>query len=141
MVKQIFSRFFISFDFCLKQVVSGNGGFESNAGPMNVINKQQQHQQQQQQSQQPTCLVQQSGVNYSYVQFSAVREPVKMLDEQRQDTIQADLESYPITDEPISLINDDMKRESCVSIKKQYPTDITTQSHKELVHTKRVRCR
>lgn len=98
-------------------------------------------QQQQQQQQQPTCLVQQSGVNYSYVQFSAVQEPVKMSDDQRRDTIQADLESYPITDEPINLIRDDMKRESCVSIKKHYPTDITAQSHKDLVHTKRVRCR
>lgn len=83
-----------------------------------------------------------SGENYSYVQLTAVHEPVKALREQlHETTAHADLDSYTTTDEPISLIRSDAKRESNVSIKKQYPTDVIAQSHKEIVHIKRVRCR
>ncbi|XP_031622119.1 sprouty-related, EVH1 domain-containing protein 2 isoform X2 [Contarinia nasturtii] len=77
-----------------------------------------------------------SGENYSYVQLTAVHEPVKALCEHRPEAIQSDFDS-----EPINLIRTDTKRESCASIKKPYSTDAVAQSHKELVHTKRVRCR
>lgn len=77
-----------------------------------------------------------SGENYSYVQLTAVHEPVKTINEYRPDGIQSEFDS-----EPISLIRADTKRESCASIKKPFSTDASAQSHKELVHTKRVRCR
>lgn len=93
--------------------------------------------QQQQQPQISTCHAPPaSGENYSYVQLTAVHEPVKALHEHRPETIQSEFDS-----EPISLIRSDSKRESCASIKKPLSTDATAQSHKELVHTKRVRCR
>lgn len=65
-----------------------------------------------------------------------MHEPVKALHDHRSETVQIDFDN-----EPINFIHADAKRESCASIKKQYPTDVTAQSHKELVHTKRVRCR
>lgn len=63
-----------------------------------------------------------------------MNEPVKW--EHRSENSQSDFDS-----DPISLIRADAKRESSASIKKPYSTDATQQSHKELVHTKRVRCR
>ncbi|XP_055311058.1 sprouty-related, EVH1 domain-containing protein 2 isoform X2 [Sitodiplosis mosellana] len=107
---------------------SGCGGSEPSVGGAgNLWNKSQR---------QPQNAPPASGENYSYVQLTAVHEPVKALHEHRPETVQTDFDS-----EPINLIRADAKRESCASIKKQYPTDATTQSHKELVHTKRVRCR
>lgn len=92
-------------------------------------------QQRQQQTQIPSSHAPPAaGENYSYVQLTAVHEPVKTLHEHRPESTEFD-------SEPISLIRADAKRESCGSIKKPYSTDATTQSHKELVHTKRVRCR
>lgn len=93
---------------------------------------------QQQQPQISTCHVPPpaSGENYSYVQLTAVHEPVKASHEHRPETIQSEFDS-----EPISLIRSETKRESCASIKKPFSTDDSAQSHKELVHTKRVRCR
>lgn len=152
---------------CVSFAVSGYGGCETTGGTVNLLKKQvrvvhfQNHnacfqfifsdlcvlfsyltwqQQQQQQQVQPQLstghIAPASGDNYSYVQLTAVHEPVKSLHEHRPETIQSEFDC-----EPFNLIRSEEKRESCASIKKPFSTDATAQPHKELVHTKRVRCR
>lgn len=113
--------------------VSGCGGCESTGGTINLLKKQ--HQQQQPQLSMGH-IAPASGDNYSYVQLTAVHEPIKSLHEHRPETMQSEFDC-----EPFSLIRSETKRESCASIKKPFSTDATAQPHKELVHTKRVRCR
>lgn len=147
--------------------MSGYGGCETTGGTVNLLKKQVRvvlilpkspralpfpklmciltfshfaSRQQQQQLVQPQLstghIAPASGDNYSYVQLTAVHEPVKSLHEHRPEPIQSDFDC-----EPFNLIRSEEKRESCASIKKPFSTDATAQPHKELVHTKRVRCR